>query len=274
MDARFWGVTEEEGSRPFPCDRHLPGAADAWVRAIDIEAPAPVVFRWLCQLRAAPYSYDLLDNFGRRSPRELTPGLERLELGQRFMTIFRLAEFEPDRHITLVTRPGAVTYVVEPRGTGRSRLLVKVLMRRAWPLMPWLDLLMMRKQLETLKSLAEPLPHVDEHAVEVAAAPEVTWRALVAEAPRTGFPRVRADEPAELALSGRHPFSRYALTFRIDDLGGGRSRLRAVTDAVFPGLAGSVYRALVIGSGAHARVVPRMLRRIRDRAERDARSVS
>jgi hypothetical protein len=40
------------------------------------------------------------DNLGRRSPRELTPGLDQLQVGQRIMTIFHLASFEPDRHLS------------------------------------------------------------------------------------------------------------------------------------------------------------------------------
>ena len=70
-------------------------------RAIDIAAPVPGVLRWLCQLRVAPYSYDLLDNLGRRSPEELTRGAEELGVGQRVMTIFHLASFEQDRHVTI-----------------------------------------------------------------------------------------------------------------------------------------------------------------------------
>ncbi len=100
-------------------------------RAIDMSAPVGVVYRWLCQLRAAPYSYDLLDNLGRRSPRELTPGLEELEVGQRIMTIFHLASFELDRHLTIVCDGigrkllGNVssTYTVAPTGNG-SRLVL------------------------------------------------------------------------------------------------------------------------------------------------------
>ena len=70
-----------------------------------MRAPAEVVYRWLCQLRVAPYSYDWIDNRGRRSPRELTPGLEQLAEGQTVM-IFRLVSFAWGRHLTLVTPQG------------------------------------------------------------------------------------------------------------------------------------------------------------------------
>jgi hypothetical protein len=163
-----WGVTEAERRRSFSCDGYVEDSDQAMFRGIDVGASPQVLFRWLCQLRAAPYSYDLLDNFGRRSPRELTDGLERLEPGQRFMSIFRLAEFEPDHSITLRHRGGlfgdvAVTYAAEPQPDGASRLLVKILVRypggfRRRPMSvvaPWGDLLMMRKQLLTLRELAE-----------------------------------------------------------------------------------------------------------------------
>jgi hypothetical protein len=166
--ARTWGSTQAERELPFPCDRYVSAPDEAIYRAIDVEAPPPVVFRRLCQLRAAPYSYDLLDNFGRRSPRTLTPGLEKLAVGQRVMSIFELVEFETDRQITLRLRRGrflrdlAVTYLVVPAGDG-SRLLVKLVpVYRGGPLgslvgslLPWGDLAMMRKQLLNLKRLAE-----------------------------------------------------------------------------------------------------------------------
>jgi hypothetical protein len=170
--AHSWGTTAAERERPLPCDGYLESASEVYDRAIDVDAPPPVVFRWLCQLRVAPYSYDLLDNFGRRSPRELTPGLEALEVGQRFMTIFDLVEFEHDRHVTLrverlkaVFGDSAVTYLVEPRG-GAARLQLRIRLRRGrGPLMPWLELFMSRKQLLTLKKLAERSGHVPQKAV-------------------------------------------------------------------------------------------------------------
>jgi hypothetical protein len=155
----------------FPCDRYVSNPKDAYHRAVDVEAPPGVVFRWLCQLRVAPYSYDWIDNFGRRSPRTLTPGIEHLEAGQTVMSIFELVEFERDRHLTIVLRRGrrlagdlAVTYLIASPEKERSRLVVKLLF--AYPgrrLLPWLaarlfpgpELVMMRKQLLTLKDLAE-----------------------------------------------------------------------------------------------------------------------
>jgi hypothetical protein len=146
--------------------------AEALFRAVDVAAPPAVVFRWLCQLRVAPYSYDWIDNLGRRSPRRLTPGLERLAVGQRLMGFFELVAFEPDRHLTVVAKAFglgalmgqlAASYVVVPRGERSARLVVKLVVRYprgpvGWvmrQLLPWGDLVMMRRQLLTLKGLAE-----------------------------------------------------------------------------------------------------------------------
>ena len=81
-----------------------------------------------------------------------------------------------------------------------------------------------------------------------------------------GFRVERAEPGALLALGGRHRFSRYRLTFEIEDLGGGRSRLTAITDAEFPGPAGRVYKGLVIGTRGHVLAVRRMLAAIRARS--------
>lgn len=154
---------------PYPCDELLPDAEMELFRAVDVEAPAPVMFRWLCQMRAAPYSYDWIDNRGRRSPRELTPGLDQLEVGQRVMTIFRLTGFERDRHLTMLCSGSRVfgdvagTYLLLP-SDGGCRVVVKLLANAPGPGpiglayrvgLPYGDLVMMRKQLLTLKRLAE-----------------------------------------------------------------------------------------------------------------------
>jgi hypothetical protein len=115
----------------------------------------------------APYSYDLLDNGGRRSPQRLTPGLDRLEVGQRAMHIFRLASFDRPSQITFASHGVfgrvAVTYAVTP-GDGGSHLLLRI--RWTAPPLPVPkalttralaagDLVMARRQLLNLKRLAE-----------------------------------------------------------------------------------------------------------------------
>jgi hypothetical protein len=152
----------------------------------------------------------------------------------------------------------------------------------------------------------DSLPPVDEHGTEIAADPDQVWEALAATLPRTfdtrrssrfakllgdafteargeptvigstvpGFIVSRSIRPSVLALLGEHRFSRYALVFRIDELGTGRSRLRAETRAEFPGVNGRVYRALVIGTRAHVLVVRRILSAVRRRAEGKRATVS
>lgn len=167
-----WGANSEERVAPMPCDALAPNASTRADRAIGIDAPLPIVFSWLCQLRVAPYSYDMLDNFGRRSPRRRDPALVRLECGQRFMAVFTLQSFVHDEQITLRTKRVAVTYAVRPQGAG-SRLHVRVLFEAPWPigrLAAFGDMVMMRKQLLTLKSLAEREaadPRSEEPRIEV-----------------------------------------------------------------------------------------------------------
>ena len=168
--ARYWNVTAEERTNAYPCDRYMHAPYEAFLRAVDVDAPPEVVFRWLCQLKVAPYSYDWIDNRGRRSPRSLTPGAEKLGLGQEFL-IFRLVEFESNRHITGVVQLRfervfgrlTVSYLVEPRDADRCRLVscidlalpTSVLGKVRQTLLAYGDLFMMRKQLLTLKRCAE-----------------------------------------------------------------------------------------------------------------------
>jgi hypothetical protein len=159
-----------ERAEPYPCDDLLPAPDVVLYRAIDVGAPSSIVFRWLCQLRVAPYSYDWIDNLGRRSPRELGEGLEQLAPGQRVMRIFRLESFERDRHLTLrlddplgrrVFGELVGTYRVTAHGSG-SRIVVKLRLCRPpgalgllGRLLPFGDWIMMRKQLLELKAHAE-----------------------------------------------------------------------------------------------------------------------
>ncbi|MFF9627231.1 hypothetical protein [Streptomyces griseosporeus] len=147
--------------------------------------------------------------------------------------------------------------------------------------------------MDTAERLA--LPFVDAHTTEVAADAGTVWHTLGAALDRSfsgrstavaralgcadaapsgprplvrgatlgGFRVTAADPGRELALLGRHRFSTYALVFHLTETPSGGTRVRAETWARFPGPAGAVYRAMVIGTGGHKVAVRRMLSSVR-----------
>ena len=134
--ATTWGTTKEERLVPFPCDRFIERAEGVYYRGVTVAAPADLLYLWVCQLRLAPYSYDLIDNFGRTSPRELTPGLDDLAVGE--ITLmgrwrFELLSFERSRYVVVRHRTRMfgttlLAYVIVPQTANICRLLVKVVM--------------------------------------------------------------------------------------------------------------------------------------------------
>lgn len=173
-DPRFWNTTPTDLTGVFGCDTALASIDEVYLRAMSVVAPPSLVFQWLCQLRAAPYSYDWIDNLGRKSPRTRTEGLAELSGGERFMYIFDLVSFERDRAITIKLSEHpvfrflfgrcAITYRVDPGASpAESRIVAKLALHYPRGPLGWLmrvflprgDLIMMRKQLLTLKNLAE-----------------------------------------------------------------------------------------------------------------------
>jgi hypothetical protein len=131
------------------------------------------------------------------------------------------------------------------------------------------------------------LPFIDEHRERVTAPAADVWAALVTGITRglgtstlsavlgteprhasggpfatgstlPGFAAAEVVPERLIRLTGRHRFSRYELLFTLTEEPGG-TVLAARSLAEFPGLLGSVYRALVISSGAHRMLVRRLL---------------
>ena len=161
MLADRWGVTDAETQRSYPCDEFVASAAlEAW-RGVTVRAAPSQVWPWVRQVRLAPYSYDWIDNLGRRSPRELRD-LPDPEPGQHFTTaggrpMGRVLAVEPEAHLTARIMGAVMSYVLLPAGAD-TRLLLKIVMpgwRLVAPLLSAGDLIMARRQLLNFKALAE-----------------------------------------------------------------------------------------------------------------------
>jgi hypothetical protein len=161
-----WGVSDSETLRSYPCDDFVTSPTlRAW-RGVCVKAPAEAVWPWVAQVRLAPYSYDWIDNLGRRSPRALA-GLPEPQAGERFTTaggraMGRILSVDPGKQLTGTIMGAVMSYVLVPQGHDTARLLLKIVMRAPrWAALGLSvgDLVMARRQLLNLKQLAERHQH-------------------------------------------------------------------------------------------------------------------
>ncbi len=166
---RHWNVTPEEIGKHYPCQDHAAPGDELLLRAIDVDADPATTFRWLCQVTVAPYSYDWIDNGGRRSPATLTPGADRLVDGQPVLEHLPAPRARrPPAHHGHHRRVRSGCSGASTRRTSRRSARAAAgswsrspsartgawqrLRRRA---LAWGDVVMVRKQLRTLKAYAE-----------------------------------------------------------------------------------------------------------------------
>jgi hypothetical protein len=172
-----WGATGEEASRPMPGDDRCLRPDLSATRAVTIAARPEDVWPWLVQWgwnRAGFYSYDLLDNLGRPSARQILPQFQHLAVGDWVpmggepapSTAYRVTRLEPGT-LMLWEKPGGTwLWLLQPTGAGHTRLITRLRSRYAWAkpaivteliLMEIGDPFMMRKCLLGIKQRAERL---------------------------------------------------------------------------------------------------------------------
>lgn len=104
---RNWGSTPDEIASALPGDEFCPGARIVATRSISLAAPPDDVFPWLRQMgfgRAGWYSYDLLDNLGRRSARSIIDEWQGVSAGDSIPggpVDFEAALVDPPRSFVL-----------------------------------------------------------------------------------------------------------------------------------------------------------------------------
>jgi hypothetical protein len=156
-----WGVSDEEVARHYPCDDVVVAPVlQAW-RGVTVRASPAQVWPWVTQVRIAPYSYDWIDNLGRRSPQDLRQMSEPV-VGKHFTTVAgrpqgSILSVDPARQLTARIVGAVMSYVLVPAGDS-TRLLLKIVMARGALLAPFVslgDLVMARRQLLNLQQLAE-----------------------------------------------------------------------------------------------------------------------
>lgn len=168
-----WGAMPAEVARCLPGDELVTRPTFNATRAITIGAPPEEIWPWLVQVgltRAGWYSYDILDNLGRPSARNIIPELQNLAVGDVVPMSpdgkqgLRVHSLDPP-HSMIWGTPGDTTWAwqLDTRPDGSTRLITRVRSRYRWLspsiafslLLEFGDIWMMRKLLLNLRTRVE-----------------------------------------------------------------------------------------------------------------------
>jgi hypothetical protein len=169
-----WGATAAELTRAMPGDEDIPAPSFDATRGVTIHAPPDALYPWIVQMgmnRAGWYSYDLLDNLGRPSARQILPEHQQILAGQLIPMSpdgkygVYVKDFRQNEWILWNDKEGATTWFwgLYPEGENRTRLVTRIRMKYRWNspaalfnlLVEFGDLPMMRKCLLGIKERAE-----------------------------------------------------------------------------------------------------------------------
>lgn len=174
-----WGATPEDLARKMPGDEIVHHPVFNATRAVTVNARPEDIWPWIVQIgfwRAGWYTYDLLDNPGRRSAERIVPEFQHMEVGDLVPmgpgknSGIWVKEFVSNRSMVWWNKKDDQTtwvWSLEPLPDGKAtRLLTRVRAPLSWaqPLsIVWLvmfelaDFPMMRKCLLGIKRRAEKL---------------------------------------------------------------------------------------------------------------------
>jgi len=181
MIFQYWGATSEEIQSPVVGDDLCSAATLIATRSITISAPPQEVFPWIRQMglgRAGWYSYDWLDNLGRKSANTIHDEWQTVAAGDKIPSgpiSFTAAIVEAPRHFVLEIKSRGkklpklhftLAYELrdDPQGT---RLVTRMRSRANFPLGSLFEKLvlgpgdgfMLRRQLLTISKNASKTSH-------------------------------------------------------------------------------------------------------------------
>ena len=171
-----WGATDAEVKRSMPGDEIVGKPSFNATRAVTIHAPAQNIYPWIVQMgvsRAGWYSYDLLDNLGRRSAESILPEHQNIQVGDLIPISpdgkqgMRVKYFRKNKWMLWWDNKGDSSWVweIHPEGEGNARLITRVRVKYRWfspvilfnLLIEFFDILMMHKSMLGIKRRAEKL---------------------------------------------------------------------------------------------------------------------